>query len=149
MLAAFALVPTFTLQAAGPASIVRAPVFAAATPFVRMQLTDNEGLCLKQMIEKQLGNGGGGLVAYAMFRTECKEAFTAAAVDGKVDVAAMQTLMQNVYGTETSEEEAAAMMERSGSSASGVVGYEPWVQQFLEDCNPPKAEGEKKFFGLF
>ena len=88
-------------------------------------------------------------MAYAMYRDECKEAWAAFASDNKVDLAGMQTLMSSVYGKETTEEEAAAMMERAGSSASGIVGYEPWVQQFLEDCQPPKKEGEKKFFGLF
>ena len=114
-----------------------------------MQLTDNSGLSLQEMITKQLGNQGGGLVAYAMYREECKEAFDAVACEGKVDAAGMQTLMSNVYGKETSEEEAAAMMERLGSSATGTAGYEPWVKEFLQDCEPPKEEGEKKFFGLF
>ena len=117
---------------------------------VSMQVSDDSRLCLREKIEKQLQLPGGAFSAYAMFRDDCKDAFSAVAVDGKVSVSQMQTLMGNAYGKETTEEDAAAMMERAGSSADGVIGYEAWIKPFLEDCEPP-ASKEKKggFFGMF
>ena len=144
------LVPSFTINAIAPMLPAARPTVSLASS-VAMQLSDDSGLTLQQKIQKQLGLQGGGLVAYAMFREDCKEAFTAAAkTDGKLSLDDMKALMDAVYGKETTEEEAAAMMVRAGSDAGGVVNYEAWIQQFLEDCEPP-ASSEKKggFFGMF
>lgn len=95
---------------------------------------------------------GGGYVAYALVRDDMIAAFNAADTDQ--DTFITREELDNVLATlgeEFPADDVEAIWKSANGASSGKIFYEAFCAAFCDYCRkgPPKAGGEKKFFGLF